>query len=154
MYDLQKVVDVATVTKLTRNLFIIAVIPIVSYLFYKNSNELSGNQVVPKWYKLVPLFVLGFLFLSFVRTIGDVTLASSGSAFGFVNEKTWEEFYHFWSSFGSQYMLGTAMAGVGLSTDFRTLKGLGLNPFYLGIIAAFIVGIVSFSFISLFRLFI
>ena len=27
MYDMEKVVDVATVTKLTRNLFIIAVIP-------------------------------------------------------------------------------------------------------------------------------
>src|SRR5699024_5661813 len=31
LYDVNKVVDVATVTKLTRNLFIIAIIPLVSY---------------------------------------------------------------------------------------------------------------------------
>src|SRR5690625_7047779 len=39
MYDTSKVVDVATVTKLTRNLFIIAIIPFLSYLFFNNKNK-------------------------------------------------------------------------------------------------------------------
>ena len=41
IFDVKKVVDVATVTKLTRNLFIIVIIPIVSYLFYNNENAVG-----------------------------------------------------------------------------------------------------------------
>ncbi|WP_210469240.1 YeiH family protein [Sporosarcina sp. 6E9] len=151
MYDYEKVVDVATVTKLTRNLFIIAVIPIVSYLFFKgNKNQIKAEQTMPKWYKLIPLFVIGFLFLALIRTIGDLTVANTGSAFGFFSEKTWEGFYSSWSSFGSTYLLGIAMAGVGLSTNFSVFKGLGIKPFYIGMIAAVSVGIVSLTLISLF----
>src|SRR5699024_2749211 len=72
MYSLPEVVDVATVTKLTRNLFIIAVIPFVSYLFYKgNKNDSIEKNEIPKWYKFIPLFVIGFLLLSLIRTVGD-----------------------------------------------------------------------------------
>src|SRR5699024_12615314 len=72
MYDLEKVIDVATVTKLTRNLFIIAVITFVSYLFYKDNGEHNGKRDLSKWYKLVPGFIILFLFMSFIRTVGDV----------------------------------------------------------------------------------
>lgn len=152
MYDMEKVVDVATVTKLTRNLFIIAVIPLVSYLFFKSNHkgEKEGQNRLPKWYKLIPLFVIGFLFLAMMRTIGDMTVTNTGSAFGLITPSTWETFYESWSSFGSTYMLGLAMAGVGLSTDFKMFKGLGIKPFYIGLIAAVSVGIVSLTLISLF----
>ena len=152
MFDMQKVVDVATVTKLTRNLFIIAVIPLMSYFFFKGANKEGEGapSSIPKWYKLIPLFVVGFLALAFVRTIGDYTLTNTGSAFGFLNGSAWENFYSSWSSFGSTYLLGIAMAGVGLSTNFKVFKGLGLKPFYIGLIAAVSVGVVSFTLISLF----
>lgn len=152
MYDMEKVIDVATVTKLTRNLFIIAVIPFVSYLFFKTEGKREGEiaNALPKWYKLIPLFVIGFLFLALIRTIGDMTAANSGSAFGFLSPSTWKGFYDSWSSFGSTYMLGLAMAGVGLSTNFKMFKGLGIKPFYIGFIAAISVGIVSLTLISLF----
>jgi len=152
MFDMEKVVDVATVTKLTRNLFIIVVIPLLSFLFFKSdeASESGETNQLPKWYKLVPLFVIGFLFLAMMRTIGDVTLTNSGSAFGFLSAGAWEGFYNFWSSFGSTYMLGLAMAGVGLSTDFSMFKGLGVKPFYIGLIAAVSVGLVSLTLVSLF----
>ncbi|MBO1913731.1 putative sulfate exporter family transporter, partial [Microvirga sp. 3-52] len=122
------------------------VIPIVSYLFFKgNKNQIKAEQTMPKWYKLIPLFVIGFLFLALIRTIGDLTVANTGSAFGFFSEKTWEGFYSSWSSFGSTYLLGIAMAGVGLSTNFSVFKGLGIKPFYIGMIAAVSVGIVSLT---------
>src|SRR5690625_2935155 len=44
IFDMKEVVDVATVTKLTRNLFIILIIPFVSYLYYKNANQETGNE--------------------------------------------------------------------------------------------------------------
>src|SRR5690625_1406734 len=154
MYDLEAAVNVATVTKLTRNLFIIAVIPFVSYLFFKSSSEAddsdSNRAAIPKWYQLIPLFVIGFLCLACIRTFGDMTLAQSGKAFWFLAEQTWHTFYEKSSSFGTTYLLGTAMAGVGLSTDFKMFKGLGLKPFYIGLIAAISVGFVSLVLISLF----
>jgi uncharacterized integral membrane protein (TIGR00698 family) len=153
MFDMEKAVDVAMVTKLTRNLFIIAVIPLISFLFFKNASVEDGKEVekkIPKWYKLIPLFVVGFLLLAFVRTIGDLNIENNGMAFGFLNPNSWENVYTYGSSFGTTYMLGLAMAGVGLSTDFSTFKGLGVKPFYVGLIAAVSVGIISLTLISLF----
>src|SRR5690625_6413257 len=82
-------IDVSMFKKLTRNLFIIAVIPFVSYLFFKQNDkgeETAHNRRIPKWYQLIPLFVIGFLLLAFVRTLGDMTLAQFGNAFGLFNE--------------------------------------------------------------------
>ncbi|MGI2328999.1 YeiH family protein [Planococcus sp. YIM B11945] len=150
LYDSDVVVDVAAITKLTRNVFIIAVVPFVSYLFFRSGSKNGEAGKLPKWYKLFPLFILGFLFLSLVRTIGDATVSSSGEAFALFSPATWESFYSFWSSFGSTYMLGLAMAGVGLSTNFKIFKGLGLKPFYIGMIAALSVGAVSLLLIAVF----
>jgi len=150
MYDTSKVVDVATVTKLTRNLFIIVIIPFLSYLFFNNKNKEVKTKTLPKWYTFIPLFVIGFLLFSLIRTIGDITLTNSGQAFGIFNPNTWETIYEGVSSFGTTYLLGMAMAGVGLSTDFKMFKGIGIKPFYIGFIAAVSVGFVSVTLVSLF----
>ncbi|RST75586.1 putative sulfate exporter family transporter [Siminovitchia acidinfaciens] len=152
IYDMEKVVDIATITKLTRNLFIIAVIPLVSYLFFKNAGDEAGeeNYEMPKWYKLIPLFVIGFLLMALTRTIGDFTSLKNELAFGLFSPVSWEAFHNQWSSFGSTYLLGLAMAGVGLSTNFKIFKGLGLKPFGIGLIAALSVGAVSLILVSLF----
>lgn len=152
LYDSDTVVNVATITKLTRNVFIIAVIPFLSYLYFrsnlKNGNKEAGK--LPKWYKLFPFFILGFLFLSMLRTIGDATVSSTGEVFGLFNPSSWKDFYSFWSSFGSTYMLGLAMASVGLSTNLKIFKGMGIKPFYIGLVAALSVGAISLLLISLF----
>ena len=152
-FQTQAVVDVATVTKLTRNLFIIAIIPLASYLFFKNNKgteETGEAKKIPKWYTFIPLFVIGFLLLSLIRTIGDITLENTGAAFGFLQQGFWEGIYSNASSFGTTYLLGMAMAGVGLSTNFAAFKGIGIKPFYIGFTAAVSVGIVSIVLISLF----
>lgn len=149
MFNMPEVIDVATVTKLTRNLFIIAIIPLVSYLYFKNKGSLAEREM-PKWYSFVPLFVIGFLLLSLVRTIGDYSLNEYGQAFGLFSYELWKNIYESGSSFGTTYLLGMAMAGVGLSTDFNMLRDIGLKPFYIGFIAAVTVGLVSALLVSLF----
>ncbi|KXH82093.1 hypothetical protein AU377_06490 [Sporosarcina sp. HYO08] len=153
VFDMEQAVDVAMVTKLTRNLFIIAVIPLISFFFYKNASQEGGigeERNIPKWYKFIPLFVIGFLLLALVRTIGDMNITNNGVAFGFLEPDAWKSFYSASSSFGTTYMLGLAMAGVGLSTDFSKFKGLGIKPFLIGLIAAVAVGAVSLTLVSLF----
>lgn len=152
MFQNALVVDAATVTKLTRNLFIIAIIPLVSYFYFSQAKKNQGENVekteLPKWYRYIPLFVIGFLLLSIVRTIGDATVVHTGNAFGFLQASTWESIYRNLSSFGTTYLLGMAMAGVGLSTNFKMFKGIGLKPFYIGLTAALSVGVVSVLFVS------
>lgn len=148
MYDMAKVIDVATVTKLTRNLFIIVVIPLVAVMFFKQDK--GQTEELPKWYRFIPSFVIGFLAFALLRTIGDMTVLNSGSAFGILKPDNWQTFHESISSFGSTYLLGMAMSAVGLSTDFRMFKGLGFKPFYIGLTAALSVGIVSYIFITLF----
>lgn len=152
MFQNALVVDAATVTKLTRNLFIIAIIPLVSYFYFSQTKKNQGENVekteLPKWYRFIPVFVIGFLLLSIVRTIGDGTLVHTGNAFGFLQADTWKSIYTNLSSFGTTYLLGMAMAGVGLSTNFKMFKGIGFRPFYIGLTAALSVGVVSVLFVS------
>lgn len=155
LFQTHQVVETATVTKLTRNLFIIAIIPFLSYLFFSKSkahaSQTEGkDHSLPKWYTFIPLFVIGFLILSILRTAGDATLDSTGSAFGLFAPDSWSSLYTNLSSFGTTYLLGIAMAGVGLSTNFKMFKGLGLKPFYIGFVAAIAVGLVSGSLVWLF----
>ena len=45
----------------------------------------------------------------------------------------------------SKYALGTAMAGVGLSTDKSSLQGVGWKPFAVGLSGALVVGGTGFT---------
>lgn len=46
---------------------------------------------------------------------------------------------------GAQWLLGTAMAAVGLNTNFAVFKGVGLKPFAVGMAGAIVVGLVGFA---------
>src|SRR5699024_9399924 len=135
---------------LTRNLFIIVIIPFLSYLFFNNKNKEVNTKTLPKWYTFIPLFVIGFLLFSLIRTLEVITLTNVGQAFGIFIHNVCYIIYAGVSSFGITYLLGMAMAGVGLSTDFKMFKGIGITPFYIGFIAAVSVGIVSVTLVSLF----
>lgn len=153
LFQMEEVINVATVTKLTRNLFIILIIPLLSFWFFKKEHG-STSDKIPKWYELVPLFVIGFLALSLLRTIGDVMVQKSGSAFFLLSSDAWQHLYTMLSNFGATFLLGAAMAGVGLSTDLKKLKGLGFKPFLIGLIAALSVSLVSFLLVFFFGHFI
>ena len=61
----------ATVTKLVRNLFMIGVIPLMAFLYRRDSNL---DTLRSRWYEFVPLFVIGFVALAAVRSLGDLYL--------------------------------------------------------------------------------
>ena len=46
---------------------------------------------------------------------------------------------------GARWLLGTAMAAVGLNTSFAVFKGVGLKPFVVGLAGALVVGAVGFA---------
>jgi uncharacterized integral membrane protein (TIGR00698 family) len=145
VYGDDVVLRVATVTKLTRNIFLAVVIPILTWMHMRSHGGVGAGGIGGVT-KFVPGFVVGFLAMALVRSIGDATLASSGAAFGLLSAETWasitKELGDFWAS---QVLLGTAMAAVGLNTNFAVFKGVGLKPFAVGMAGAVVVGAVGMA---------
>jgi uncharacterized membrane protein YadS len=71
------------------------------------------------WVKYVPLFVVAFVLLAAVRSIGDLGGAES-PAFGFVDRQLWEAFLAGAKSL-SVWCLTVAMAAIGLGTSIKQL---------------------------------
>jgi uncharacterized integral membrane protein (TIGR00698 family) len=145
MYEDDVVLRVATVTKLTRNLCLAAVIPLLAWWHVRSTRtSVSSSRRTVNWTTFVPLFVIGFVAMAVVRTIGDATLQSTGAAFGIWSAGTWSELTRVLGDFwGSRVLLGTAMAAVGLSTSFTVFRGVGAKPFAVGFAGALVVGAVG-----------
>ena len=156
VYGDDVVLRVATVTKLTRNIFLAAVIPLLTWLHVRSTQaENGGVQKKTTWKALVPGFVIGFVAMAVIRTIGDATLASNGAAFGIWNADSWQwlttQLGDYWAS---RILLGTAMAAVGLNTSFKVFKGVGLKPFAVGFGGAVVVGAVGMTMAVIFGRFV
>lgn len=128
---------VATVTKLTRNVFLVAVVPLLAYLHVRRTGHAGGRVRLAK---LFPLFVLGFLAMAIARSIGDAKLAAGGLAWGVWDAAAWRRVANTLGETWGSAALGTAMAGVGLSTNLRAFGKMGWKPLYLGALSAVLVG--------------
>jgi uncharacterized integral membrane protein (TIGR00698 family) len=138
-YGAPEALDVATVTKLLRNLFLLAVIPLAALLHRRETPGTSGPLLRTPLLQLVPLFVLGFVAMTAVRTIGDL----GDRPFGLLTPESWHAVIATASDV-SHWCLALAMAAIGLGTSFAKLRVLGARPFGVGMIAAAIVGVASY----------
>jgi len=86
--------------------------------------------------------------MAVIRSIGDASLNATGEAFGIWGTGTWASIISVIKTWANN-LLVVALAGVGLSTNFRTFKGLGIKPFFVGLCTALAVGLISFITISL-----
>ena len=131
----------ATVTKLTRNLFLAVVVPLLAILYHRRRAAHGAASVSVR--KLLPVFVLGFVAMAIARSIGDATLPA---AFGVFDAAAWKSITsQLGDTWGSRYLLGTAMAAVGLNTSFSVFKGVGAKPFAVGFAGALVVGAIGFA---------
>jgi uncharacterized integral membrane protein (TIGR00698 family) len=144
------VADIAVVGKLVRNAFMVVAIPGITYLYtQRRRNEGADHGERTRLLDMVPVFILGFLAMAALRSIGDAGIDSGGRAFGIWESGTWSDIISGIRTW-AEYTLATAMAGVGLGTSINQLRGLGLKPFIVGIAAALSVGAVSLGLVSVF----
>jgi len=141
-YDSPEALDVATVTKLVRNLSMLAIIPIMSIAYHRQPDE--AVEQAPHWWTMVPLFVIGFACMSLIRTVGD----SGELAFGILQPETWQTIVRYTRDI-AEICLAIAMAAVGLGTSIRGLASIGMKPLAIGLFTALLVGGVSLSLIAL-----
>ena len=142
-YNAPVALDIATVTKLVRNLCMIAVIPLVGILY--GADRSSEETADVKWLSLIPWFIVGFAVMSALRTIGDL----GDRPFGIFEPTQWREIVQFTRDTAERCLL-IAMAAIGLTSMFAGIRSIGLRPFALGLFAALLVGGVSFVLISAF----
>jgi len=139
LYNAPQALEAATITKLVRNIFMILVIPLMAYRYRVESAD--ANKEAINLASIFPVFILGFVVMALVRTVGDATLAN-GMAYGVLSAEQWGNLTHTIQEIAN-FLLAVAMAAVGLGTRLAQLRGLGLKPFYVGFGAAVIVGSLS-----------
>lgn len=122
-FDNQEVINISTVTKLLRNSFLIILIPMLAW---KNSN-LKKSDLFKSLKTSFPLFVIGFLFFSIFRSVGDTYFLNSYS------QDNWSYVLLILNllSFTS---LNIALVALGLSVDLKSIKKIGLRPLSIGLL--------------------
>jgi uncharacterized integral membrane protein (TIGR00698 family) len=142
-YNAPVALDIATVTKLVRNLCMIAVIPLVGILYGKERADGDSDKI--NFLAMIPWFIVGFALMSAFRTVGDI----GDKPFGLLQPDQWTHIVAIIKEAAERCLL-LAMAAVGLTSMFAGIIKIGLRPFVLGLFAAVLIGGVSFTLISLF----
>jgi uncharacterized integral membrane protein (TIGR00698 family) len=142
IYDQQfnnpETLNVATVTKLIRNTFLVIMIPLFAFLF--NRGEVKGQKY--SILSIFPYFVLGFIGMIIVRNLGDQFFPM-----GNISYDVWNNFIGYIKILATVF-LTMAMAAVGISINLNELKSMGYKPFVVGLIAAITVGFISLIYIE------
>ncbi len=142
IYDQQfnspETLNIATITKLIRNTFLIIMIPLFAFLYSRNQTNGKKYSII----NIFPYFVLGFVSMIIFRNLGD--------HFFYIDQneiwlRTVENI-----KFLSKIFLTMAMAAIGLSTNLRDIKNMGYKPFIVGFVAMTTVGLISIITIEIF----
>ena len=127
-FDSPETLNIATVTKLIRNTFLIIMIPLFALLYNRGRTKEKNYSLL----NIFPYFVLGFVGMIILRNIGDEI---------YTTQSNWIESINMIKLF-SKIFLTMAMAAIGLSTNLKDIQNMGYKPFVVGFIAMLTVGLV------------
>ena len=114
IYDQQfnspETLNIATVTKLIRNTFLVIMIPLFAFLYNRGQTKEKKYSII----KIFPYFVLGFVMMIVIRNLGDqfFTISETG---------IWSSTVENIKSL-SRISLTMAMAAIGLSTNLKAVS--------------------------------
>ena len=132
MFDSEEAINSAMTTKLLRNSFLILLIPLITYLFNKE-NKVDVKSSIKDF---LPVFVLGFIILCFVRTLGDYLFLNNDML------DYWKLLLVFFKEI-SIYCILFSMVALGLQTNIKSMFRLGFKPLIIGFVASVTVGVIS-----------
>ncbi|MGE3394964.1 MAG: YeiH family protein [Steroidobacteraceae bacterium] len=123
-------VAIAGLTKFLRTMGLLVLIPAAALLAARSEATAAGER--PRgWYrKAVPLFVISFIGLVIVRTVGD---GMAGDA------AQWKALLGY-AQTASEWLLLIGMAAVGLGVTVSHLREAGWRPIVLAFVAALLTG--------------
>ena len=136
IYDQQfnspETLNIATVTKLIRNTFLVIMIPLFAYLYNRGRTKEKNYSLLD----IFPYFVLGFVGMIILRNTGDYLFLVDDS------QLIWQNMILNIKD-SAKIFLSMAMAAIGLSTNLKDLRSMGYKPFIVGFVAMLTVGLVS-----------
>ena len=132
MFESEEAINSAMTTKLLRNSFLILLIPLIAYLFNKE-NKVDVKSSIKDFF---PVFVLGFIILCFVRTLGDYLFLNNDML------DYWKLLLVFFKEI-SIYCILFSMVALGLQTNVKSMFRLGFKPLIIGFVASVTVGMIS-----------
>ena len=145
IYDQQfnspETLNIATLTKLIRNTFLIIMIPLFAFLYNRGQTKEKSYSII----NIFPYFVLGFVGMIILRNIGDQIFLNN-------SHENWNDTIDIIKS-SSKIFLTMAMAAIGLSTNLKEIKNMGYKPFIVGFIAMATVGVICILTIELYTKF-
>ena len=123
--------DFATMVKLTRTLSIIPTVLIFAFVnlrIKRRAGETDGAGKKVSILKLFPWFILGFLALAAVNSLGLIPAEVSAGAKDV-----------------SKFLMVAALAAIGMNTSFKDMKRSGVKPMIHGFIISALVVIVAIA---------
>ena len=121
--------DFATMVKLTRTLAIIPSVLVFAAIgvhVKKKEAAAEGTAVKVNWKSVFPWFILGFLAMSGLTSLGLIPAALAAALKSV-----------------SKFLMVAALAAIGLNTDFKTLCKSGAKPMLHGFIISLLVVLVA-----------
>lgn len=119
--------DIATVVKLVRNALMAPLIVLIAWWWQRDTASASAN-VGRSIRSAVPMFVVGFLALALLRTIGAIAPEQAAV----IDEL-------------AKALILVALAGVGLNTRLVELRAIGFTPFFAGLATALVLAALSLT---------
>ena len=130
---------VATVVKLTRNLMMGGVIVLMG-LLYAGGGQGTAGSLWQRVKQSVPPFVLGFLGMCLLNTLGVVTWVGQHVGRDLTAD----------AQTVAKFLILVALAGVGLGTRFDAMRRIGFRPFWVGLTTALVTSGASYAMIHFF----
>ncbi|MDQ0086889.1 putative integral membrane protein (TIGR00698 family) [Paenibacillus anaericanus] len=129
-------VDMAVIIKLTRVSLLVPVAILIGIWSNRALRKQQGGQSKASWKSIpIPWFILGFLLVSGVNSLGIVS-AELASDIVFI----------------AYMLIAMAMAGLGLNVDLVDFKRLGMKSFAAGLIGSVLLSVLGFMLVYLFGL--
>jgi uncharacterized integral membrane protein (TIGR00698 family) len=136
---------IATIIKMTRNALMIGIIPIVAFVYSNYISGQVGGKNVPFFTQVkqsIPLFVLGFLVMATLNSIGLFSWMTSISGMnisGLIGQVT-------------KWSILIALAAIGLGTDLHKLRHVGSNSIVVACATSIATAVGSLFLITVFGL--
>jgi uncharacterized integral membrane protein (TIGR00698 family) len=140
----------ATIVKLARVCLLAPVVFLIGVAYARQKLKTTGTAEKKKinYFRLFPMFVLGFLAMALMKTCGLLPDLTVHVAKGVLRPGD-----HLVSLAGiseqiSKICITISMAGVGLETKFASMRQTGLKPFLASLIAVLILAVLILAFIK------